>query len=60
MMFYALAQNKHCHIKDARVLMHQMTLNEFLKLREVVEIFSAQEEAFRRDQEIEDNQNRQG
>lgn len=52
MIFYNLSLSKFCTIKDPRALM-KMKFNDFLDLKQFVEIMAAQERAFYIDEERE-------
>lgn len=48
-----MALSKHCPINDPRVLMYGMTLSEFLEMKQVFEILTAQEYAIHLDDKAE-------
>jgi len=54
--YYTIANSKHCPalLRDPYKLMYEMKLPRFLKLKQVVDILTAQEEAYQIDQENAD------
>lgn len=54
--FYEIVPSKHCPVKDIRILKHEYSLPEFIRLKEYVAIMDSMDRAYHKDEKLKEKQ----